>query len=207
MSDDKSKSFYLRDLMDNESVQILRQITFGRRTGDVIIENDVEVSGKHCTIFEKNGKIFILDHHSKNHTKVNDQIIPAGIEIEISLNDQITFGSQKYILSDTLYGPPQVPKQETKKISPELRVVSEEVFTPATQVKQKISDIELKLGEDTDVFDAAVLEYKEAMVKQKLEFEKKLLEMKKDHMKLLEENFQLQMKILRIERQKIKKSS
>ena len=52
------------------------------------------VSGKHCTLYEESGKVFIEDNGSTNGTIVNG--IKIGGRTELQSGDLILLGSDEY---------------------------------------------------------------------------------------------------------------
>ena len=211
-----------------ESVQVIKKITFGRKVGDVIIEDDEQISGKHLTVYRKDDEYFIIDHHSTNQTRVNGQVIPPGVDISLSIDDKIQFGNQEYILSDVMNPsfekmvesePSAIqinPESEGNvKRMPKMDKITESSETSPPPIpdagddclKTSIVDLELSIGEKSDIFDEAVLQYKDACMKEMREFEAQLAKLKRQHQSLLEENFKLRMKLMRIERNERKKAS
>jgi hypothetical protein len=61
------------------------------RTGDVRIESDDSVSGKHCEIREESGVFLIRDLNSRNETLLNG--VPIQRETKLEQGDRITIGS------------------------------------------------------------------------------------------------------------------
>ncbi len=70
--------------------------TIGRSAGKskLAFNDDTALSGLHCTIFVKNGEIFIRDEKSTNGTFVNG--VPISGEFKMSQDDTILIGSYEY---------------------------------------------------------------------------------------------------------------
>jgi hypothetical protein len=70
-------------------------IVVGRKQGkcDITIDYDKSISGEHCEIRTRDGKFYIVDLQSTNHTYVNDSLVLS--EVEIFPGDIITLGRIK----------------------------------------------------------------------------------------------------------------
>lgn len=60
-----------------------------------ISDNDA-VSRDHASIICKNGRFYVVDNHSTNHTFVNGQMIPSDTEIEIFNGSRIQFADEEF---------------------------------------------------------------------------------------------------------------
>lgn len=91
-----SKSYYiiLTDINSpakSVQVPISNKITIGRKVGnDVVYEYEKSVSGKHCEIRVDNGRFYIKDLQSSNHTYVDGSEVLS--EVEIVTNNIIKLG-------------------------------------------------------------------------------------------------------------------
>jgi pSer/pThr/pTyr-binding forkhead associated (FHA) protein len=72
------------------------EITLGRSSGLILLE-DTEVSGKHCTIQMLAGDLFVVDHGSRNGTLVNGQKIDR---VKVRAGDRIKVGSSEFRVVD-----------------------------------------------------------------------------------------------------------
>lgn len=63
---------------------------------DYCITGNSAVSRFHASIVAKNGQYFIIDNATTNHTYVNDSMIPANVETQISNGTQIKLADEKF---------------------------------------------------------------------------------------------------------------
>lgn len=66
---------------------------------DYFISNNNAVSRSHADIITRGKKYFILDLNSKNHTYINDQIVPVQCETELHDGDHIKLGNEEFIFN------------------------------------------------------------------------------------------------------------
>lgn len=71
-----------------------KSLTIGRGSDCGLVLDDSMVSGKHCTLYEESGKVFIEDNGSTNGTIVNG--IKIGGRTELQSGDLILLGSDEY---------------------------------------------------------------------------------------------------------------
>ena len=55
--------------------------------------DDDEMSRKHCSIVQKEGKFFVRDENATNGTILNDQLIKASELIELKNEDELRIGN------------------------------------------------------------------------------------------------------------------
>ncbi|MBQ7203388.1 MAG: trypsin-like peptidase domain-containing protein [Eubacterium sp.] len=63
---------------------------------DYCITGNPAVSRFHASIVSKNGQFFIVDNSTTNHTYVNDSMIPANVETQISDGARIRLADEKF---------------------------------------------------------------------------------------------------------------
>lgn len=64
---------------------------------DYFVTNNVAVSRSHADIITRGNKYYIKDLNSKNHTFVNDEILPVLCEVEIHEGDRIRLGNEEFV--------------------------------------------------------------------------------------------------------------
>ena len=64
---------------------------------DYHIGNNRSVGGTHAQILVKQGNYFIKDMNSKNHTYVDDRMIPGGVETPLYHGSRVRLGSERFI--------------------------------------------------------------------------------------------------------------
>ena len=75
----------------------------GREKKDVnYYIDDVEVSRKHADIIRRNGKCYIKDLNSSNHTFINGEELMPENEVELHDNDRIKIGRTEFIFHEYL---------------------------------------------------------------------------------------------------------
>ena len=83
------------DLDGNQSkVELQKETTLiGRATeADLRFEDD-EMSRKHCSIIQKDGKFFVRDENATNGTFLNDQLLNASELYELKNEDELRVGN------------------------------------------------------------------------------------------------------------------
>ncbi len=81
------KQGYLIRQMNNQKVSITNPMfRIGKEASyaDYCISDNPAVSRSHANIVYRNGKYYILDTNSANHTYINDEMIPSNVERELS---------------------------------------------------------------------------------------------------------------------------
>lgn len=66
---------------------------------DYFVTNNIAVSRSHADIITRGNKYYVRDLNSKNHTYINDQIIPIQIEVEIHNGDRIKLGNEEFVFN------------------------------------------------------------------------------------------------------------
>lgn len=99
--DDNSKNKIILTDSEDSSVRYVIEseetvIGRNRQLSDVVILNDGNISQRHCKIFFRDGKAYISDLGSLNHTYVND--IPSEDEQILKPGDIIGIGKKKLIV-------------------------------------------------------------------------------------------------------------
>ncbi len=64
---------------------------------DYFVFNNNAVSRNHADIITRGNRYFVKDLNSKNHTYINDKIIPVNMEIEIKRGDVFKLGNEKFV--------------------------------------------------------------------------------------------------------------
>ncbi len=83
------------DLDGNQSkVELQKETTMiGRaKEADLRFEDD-EMSRKHCSIIQKDGKFFVRDENATNGTFLNDQLLNASELYELKNEDELRVGN------------------------------------------------------------------------------------------------------------------
>ena len=65
----------------------------GRATEADLRFDDDEMSRKHCSIVQKNGKFFVRDENATNGTFLNDQLLNASELYELKNEDELRIGN------------------------------------------------------------------------------------------------------------------
>lgn len=63
---------------------------------DCFISNNGAVSRSHADIISSNGRYFIVDKHTTNHTYINQQVIPEETQMELHDGDMITLANEVF---------------------------------------------------------------------------------------------------------------
>ncbi len=64
---------------------------------DYFVANNVAVSRSHADIVTRGSRCYVVDLNSKNHTYINDQLIPVHSETEIQDGDHLRLGNEEFI--------------------------------------------------------------------------------------------------------------
>lgn len=64
---------------------------------DYFISNNGAVSRSHADLVSRGDKCFVIDRNSKNHTYINNEMIPVNCEVEIHDGDQLRLGNEEFI--------------------------------------------------------------------------------------------------------------
>ena len=86
-------------LSNNETINITKPyFKIGKDASrvDYCIKGNPAVSRFHASIVAKNGQFFIVDNSTTNHTYVNDSMLPANVETQISNGAKIRLADEKF---------------------------------------------------------------------------------------------------------------
>lgn len=90
---------YLIRIKTNECFPVLKNIVrIGKQKEyvDIVISDNVAISRNHANIISRNGKYFIVDTNSVNHTYVNGEVIPSNVEVMINLGTKIELANEEF---------------------------------------------------------------------------------------------------------------
>ncbi len=74
--------------------ELKKEITLIGRAPEADLRfDDDEMSRKHCSIIQKNGKFLVRDENATNGTILNDQLIKASELIELKNEDELRVGN------------------------------------------------------------------------------------------------------------------
>ncbi len=91
------RAFLIRK-KNNETVEINKPLfTIGRDSNDrdYCINDNIAVGHRHAQIIRKGNLFFIMDMNSKNHTYVNNILVPPGVEKQIDNGDNISIADER----------------------------------------------------------------------------------------------------------------
>ena len=63
---------------------------------DYVIPENRYIGHSHCHILSRDGEYFLMDDNSKNRTRVNGEVIPAGVEIKIAHGYVIKIADEEF---------------------------------------------------------------------------------------------------------------
>ena len=66
---------------------------------DYFVTNNIAVSRSHADIITRGSKYYVRDLNSKNHTYINEQMIPIQIEVEIHDGDRLKLGNEEFVFN------------------------------------------------------------------------------------------------------------
>lgn len=66
---------------------------------DYFVASNVAVSRSHADIITRGNKYYVRDLNSKNHTYINDQIIPIQVEVEIHDGDRLKLANEEFVFN------------------------------------------------------------------------------------------------------------
>lgn len=84
---------------NHERILISKEVfRLGRDAGfnDYVIADNTYVGHSHCYILSKDGKFYIVDSNSKNHTKVDGVVIPSGQQIKLTHGSIIFLADEEF---------------------------------------------------------------------------------------------------------------
>ncbi|MBR2589502.1 MAG: trypsin-like peptidase domain-containing protein [Clostridia bacterium] len=90
---------YLLRLSNNEKINITKPyFKLGKDASrvDYCVTGNPAISRFHASIVSKNGQFFIVDNSTTNHTYVNDSMIPANVETQISNGAKIKLADERF---------------------------------------------------------------------------------------------------------------
>lgn len=90
----------LKRLLTGEIIRINKPVfRLGKEKSyvDYFVNNNVAVSRSHADVICRNGKYFVVDLNSKNHTLLNNRIIPPNCETEICNGDLLKLADEEFI--------------------------------------------------------------------------------------------------------------
>lgn len=93
----------LTRMSNNERKEITGDLfRMGRQKGsvDYVITGNKCISHVHADIIRKNGKYFITDLNSKNHTRINGKEITSGKEYPIHSGDHIFLSNEEFLFTE-----------------------------------------------------------------------------------------------------------
>ncbi len=84
---------------------------------DFFVSNNNAVSRSHADIITRGSSYFVIDLNSKNHTYINDQLLPIQTEIEIHNGDHLRLGNEEFVFTTDV-----AENNEQKKICSKCRM-------------------------------------------------------------------------------------
>lgn len=90
---------HLIRVKNNEKIMINKPVfRIGKERSyvDYFIGDNSGISRSHANIVTKEGKYFVVDTNSTNHTFVNGAIIQSNMEVEINHGDKIRFANEDF---------------------------------------------------------------------------------------------------------------
>ncbi len=84
---------------NGERIPINKDVFYiGRDAGfnDYVINDNRYIGHCHCHLITRNGEYYIADDHSKNHTSVDGERIPAGVEIKLRHGQKISLADEEF---------------------------------------------------------------------------------------------------------------
>lgn len=73
------------------------------KESDLVLHENFYISRNHADIIIRNGKYYVVDHHSKNKTFVDGKIVPAEVEVEIVSGSRLRFADEDFVFSTEYY--------------------------------------------------------------------------------------------------------
>ncbi len=116
----------------NSWIDISEECIIGRGRGNIVIKNDVALSGQHCRIVSDKGYYFVEDMQSKNGVKVSSMAIPPSHPHVLTDGDEIIVGNQEFIFYE------DINKERQELISKRHRIVTGDVAPDETEGMEKI---------------------------------------------------------------------
>ena len=100
---DKTKTTHIELFLASQAltIKIDRNLTVGRVQGDIIMEDDEELSNKHCELIPRVMTLFIKDLDSSNGVYINSAKILPHTEVQLSPGDEVLFGKHRFVFLDS----------------------------------------------------------------------------------------------------------
>lgn len=93
---------YLFRVSKEENISINKSVfRLGKEKSyvDYVIADNNAVSRSHADIITRGKTYFVIDLNSKNHTYINDQLLPVQVETEIFNGDRLRLGNEDFIFN------------------------------------------------------------------------------------------------------------
>ena len=90
---------YLIRKKNNERIEINKPVfRIGKERSyvDYFVSDNTAVSRSHANIIIRDGRYFIIDTNSTNHTYVNGSVIQSNTEVEITNGDRVRLGNEEF---------------------------------------------------------------------------------------------------------------
>lgn len=99
---EKTKSSQIKLFLASAAlnIKIDKPLKVGRSNGNVILEDDEELSGLHCELIPRIMSLWIVDLGSHNGVYVNGVKILPHVEFKLEPGDEVVFGSQRFTFFD-----------------------------------------------------------------------------------------------------------
>lgn len=100
VQEDAGQFPHLLRVATDEQVTICKPVfRLGKESGyvDFPIMDNPAVSRSHADIVTRGGRYFIVDLNSKNHTYINEEMIPAQFETELHDGDKIRLANEEFV--------------------------------------------------------------------------------------------------------------
>lgn len=77
------------------------KLTFGRNPDNQVTIQEKSVSGRHCTLYRENGRLFLRDEGSTNGTFLNGQRLQSGVPVPVGRGSSFYLYSPQYSFTIT----------------------------------------------------------------------------------------------------------
>lgn len=130
----KTIPFFLYDNISKKFIPLESSLVCGRNDGELIFPEDDIMSRRHCRfiVFEK--QVYVEDLDSRNKTKVNSNPLIPGKKRKLALNDVISFGKRRLILTNQNRFPPANVDDKTSDTNAQNVVVEREDGSLTSQI-------------------------------------------------------------------------
>ncbi len=95
-----ANNVFLKRLSTEETIVIDKPVfRIGKEVGcvDYVVSNNVAISRSHADIISRKGKYYVFDLRSKNKSYVNNRVLPAEKEIEITNGDILKLANEEFV--------------------------------------------------------------------------------------------------------------